>query len=66
MEENHFIDTLIINVENKYMVNSLYKSFWGYFHFLFVFPPNESRDIVRSPIYIFIRTYFLQRSTQKM
>ena len=55
MEENHFIDTLIINVENKYMVNSLNKSFGGYFHFLFVFPQMShvivwSRDIVRSSI----------------
>ena len=57
MEENHFIDTLIIYVKNKYMVNKvkLNKSFGGYFHFLFVFPQMShvivwSRDIVHSSI----------------
>ena len=58
MEGTHFIDILIINVTNNYMVNSvnkLNKSFGGYFHLLFVFPQMTSmiclsHDIVRSSI----------------
>ena len=48
MEENHFIDILIIKVKNKYMVNSLnltkYK-FLGMISFTICFPPNESPDM---------------------
>ena len=48
MEDNHFIDILIINVKNKYMVNTLNLAkfnFWGILSFSVCFPPNESRDM---------------------
>ena len=47
MEENHFIGILIINVKNKYKVNSIHltKYFWGILSFAICFPQNESHDM---------------------